>query len=296
MNKTKGMTSHQVVKRLRNILRDTKIGHAGTLDPLATGVLPMACGQATKTIAFIMNRSKEYTFRVRWGEERTTHDSQGEIISYTQKRPTKTEIQHALPLFCGQITQVPPLFSAIKIQGKRAYALARQGKTPNIPARQVTLDCLQLLDIPDADHADFWVVCGKGFYIRSLAHNLACHLGTLGYVTEISRHRVGNFTHQQSLSLETLEQYVQKKEKIPLISIQEALHPLPTLPLTPRQAQRISQGQSIVFDHLPHSVPDISQNPIVLALCYGREVGLVTAKNDGTLLPLRIFVEDPCIQ
>ena len=211
LDKPEGLTSSQATSEVRRIIGVDKIGHGGTLDPIATGVLPLALGQATKTTSLIMNSSKEYWFRVRWGEQRTTDDRQGDILIRSDIRPNHEQICAALPSMVGNITQVPPRFSAIKINGQRAYALARKGQSFTIAARQVSIEKFVLVGMPDKDHADFQVVCSKGTYMRALARDLAWHLGTVGHIVALQRHRVGYFTLDQALSLDNLAQHMRKK-------------------------------------------------------------------------------------
>ena len=180
-DKPLGMTSTQAVGKVRRAYNAQKVGHAGTLDPLATGVLPIALGEATKTIPYTQDALKTYEFTVRWGEQRSTDDAEGEVIATSEIRPTPDAIESALPAFTGEITQTPPRFSAIKIDGQRAYDLARDGQEFEIKSRTVFIESLSLLS-HDTDTASFTMTCGKGTYVRSLARDLALELGTVGYI------------------------------------------------------------------------------------------------------------------
>ena len=177
-----------------------KVGHAGTLDPLASGILTVAIGAATKQIYRLQDADKDYRFTVRWGVATTTEDAEGEVIGETAIRPTQAAILNMLPQFIGTVQQVPSAYSAIKINGQRAYALARNGQTVELAARPVEIHELQLLAMPDADHAEFTVTCGKGTYVRALARDLAAALGTCGHLTALRRTRVGPFSEDMAIS------------------------------------------------------------------------------------------------
>ncbi len=177
IDKPAGMTSAQVVGKVRHLLDAAKAGHAGSLDPLATGILPIALGEATKTVSYVMDGAKAYRFTVRWGESRDTDDADGAVTGTSDKRPDEAEIRAALAAFQGEIIQVPPVYSAIKVDGKRAYALARADEAPKLEARTVRIDRFELADLADPDHASFLVECGKGTYMRGLARDLAASLG-----------------------------------------------------------------------------------------------------------------------
>src|ERR1700674_70194 len=191
LDKPAGMTSTQAVGAVRRLFGARKAGHGGTLDPLASGVLPIALGEATKTVPFVMDGRKEYRFTLRFGEARATEDAEGEVIATSDLRPTDEAIRSALPAFVGDIEQVPPAFSALKIEGKRAYDLARAGEPVDLKPRRVLIERLALLGRPDTDHADFVVSCGKGTYIRSLGRDLELSLGTVGHLSALRRTAVG---------------------------------------------------------------------------------------------------------
>jgi tRNA pseudouridine55 synthase len=245
IDKPAGITSSQVVVRLRRAT-GMKAGHAGTLDPLATGVLPVALGEATKTVSFISKASKRYGFRVRWGIATDTEDSEGETVGESHMRPDEAAIRAALPRFLGSIAQRPPAYSAIKVAGRRAYALARAGKPPRLAERQVEIPALSLTALPDPDHADFEALVGEGTYIRALARDLAAALGTLGHITALRRLSVGRFSAAQAISLDsatTLGHSLFASGH--LLPIEAALDDIPALALTADEAARLHHGQQI---------------------------------------------------
>ena len=245
IDKPAGPTSNQVVTRLKHAA-GMKAGHAGTLDPLATGILPVALGEATKTVAFIAKATKRYSFRVRWGIATDTEDSEGAVTGECPARPDDREIETMLPRFIGTIAQRPPAYSAIKVAGKRAYALARAGKTPELAARQVTIFSLELTALPDPAHADFAATVSEGTYIRALARDIAEALGTLGHITALRRLSVGRFTEAQAISLDlatTLGHSLFASGHV--LPIEAALDDIPALALTADEAARLRHGQRI---------------------------------------------------
>ena len=189
VDKPLGPTSSDVVNRVRRAFNAQKAGHAGTLDPLATGILPIALGEATKTVPFVMDATKAYRFTMRFGTETSTDDAEGEVTAESSHRPTDTEIEAALPAFTGEIEQVPPAFSAIKIDGERAYARARAGEVVELAARRVEIHEIALVSRPDEDHAELEISCSKGTYVRSLARDLGRALGTAAHVSALRRNR-----------------------------------------------------------------------------------------------------------
>jgi tRNA pseudouridine55 synthase len=193
------------VAAVRRIFDAAKAGHAGTLDPLATGVLPIALGEATKTIPFILDARKSYRFTIRWGEARATDDAEGAVTARSDRRPTRAEIEAALPRFTGEILQAPPAYSAIRVGGERAYDLARAGEAVELAPRPVFIERFELLEILDRDHAKFAVRSGKGAYMRSLARDLAVALGTVGHIVELRRTAVGPFRESTAIPLASLE-------------------------------------------------------------------------------------------
>jgi len=198
------MTSTQAVGKVRWLFQAQKAGHGGTLDPLATGILPIALGNATKTVPFTMDATKTYEFEITWGESRDTLDAEGVVTATSDVRPDAAEIEAALKAFTGDISQIPPKYSAIKVDGRRAYDLARGGEEVTLKARPVRVDSLELLEsMPDK--ACFRMDCGKGTYVRSLARDLAAHLGACGYVSKLRRTCVGGFEEIYAFSLDDLE-------------------------------------------------------------------------------------------
>ena len=191
LDKPVGMTSTHAVSIMKRLFSARRCGHAGTLDPLASGALPIAMGEATKTVPFVMDGRKLYRFTVRWGEERDTDDAEGRVTETSDRRPTADEIRAQLPAFTGAIQQVPPRFSAIKIEGERAYDLARDGEVVELKARPVEISRLEVVETPDADHTVLEAECGKGTYVRALARDLGRALGCFGHVSALRRVAVG---------------------------------------------------------------------------------------------------------
>ena len=248
LDKPLGMTSTRALSKARWLLNAKKAGHAGTLDPLASGVLPVAFGEATKTITFMMNASKTYRFTMAWGVSTATLDAEGEITARSPVRPDRAAIMAVLPRFLGEIEQMPPAFSALKVDGRRAYALARAGETVTLKPRTVRIDALSLLDQPDADHATFEVDCGKGTYVRALARDLAAMLGAEGHVSALRRTRVGPFGEKQAIGLGALEEMVHKARALEvLMPLATALDDIPALAVSTVEAHRIRHGQAIAL-------------------------------------------------
>jgi tRNA pseudouridine55 synthase len=296
IDKPPGMTSTQVMARVRRLLNAEKAGHGGTLDPIATGVLPIAFGEATKTVAYAMDGTKTYRFRLRWGEQTTTDDLEGSVIATSDHRPTEDEIEVALEAFQGEISQVPPQFSAIKVDGERAYDLARAGERVELASRIVRIDGFHLIGLPDADHADFEVECGKGTYMRSLARDLALALGTVGHITQLRRLNVGSFTLEKAISLDDLAALEQGAavERL-LLPIETALDDIPAFALTEGEAHRLRLGQTVALlrrqdrERLESLDYDPSgDGAVVLAVSGGKPVAL--AKVDGgEIRPVRVL-------
>ncbi|MDX2027570.1 MAG: tRNA pseudouridine(55) synthase TruB [Alphaproteobacteria bacterium] len=273
LDKPVGLTSTQALGKARRLLGGGKAGHGGTLDPLATGILPLAFGEATKLIPYIMDGDKEYEFTVRWGEARDTEDAEGKITATSDKRPSEDSIRKGLPFFVGAIQQTPPAFSAIKLDGERAYDIARAGGTPELTPRQVSIYSFELIAMPDADKAVFRVHCGKGMYVRSLARDLAASLGTYGYVKALRRTRVGPFHLEKSMTLEKLEQAAQEGGAgTALLGLQAALGDVPALQLLPGEAQRLRTGQGVLIRPQHNDLLDL---PLIFAEHQGVPVALV---------------------
>ena len=251
-DKPLGMSSTQGVGKIRWLFDAEKAGHGGTLDPLATGLLPIALGEATKTVQWAMDGRKKYEFRIKWGAETATDDLEGEITATSALRPNKTGIESILKEFLGEITQIPPIYSALKIDGERAYDLARAGETPEMKPRQVLIEELRLLACNNPEHADFEVVCGKGTYIRALARDMGRKLGCLGHLTLLRRTQVGPFIENDMISLESLEELSHKPDRDEALqsvlrSIVTVLDGIPALAVMDGQAAQLRQGQSVLL-------------------------------------------------
>jgi len=284
LDKPLGMGSTKAVGRVRWLFGAEKAGHGGTLDPLATGVLPIALGEATKTVPFVMDGRKEYRFTLRFGEARATEDAEGEVTAVSDARPTDAAICDVLGRFTGNIEQVPPIFSALKVDGQRAYDLARAGETVDLKPRRVIIERLELVGRPDIDHADFVVGCGKGTYMRSLGRDLAQALGTVGHLSALRRTAVGPFREEAAISLPKLEALGHIPPLLgALAPVVTALDDIPALALTEAQADRLCQGQLVL---LSRDAP--SSGALLRAELEGRLVALV--RQDGaSFQPVRVF-------
>ncbi|MDT8857367.1 tRNA pseudouridine(55) synthase TruB [Paracoccaceae bacterium Fryx2] len=243
VDKPAGITSTAIVNKVRWAFEAQKAGHAGTLDPAATGVLAVALGEATKTVPFITDALKCYRFTVTFGAATTTDDAEGLVIATSASRPTDAEIEAALAAFRGEIMQTPPQFSAVKIDGERAYDLARDGETFDIAARPLWVESLTLIARPDADHAELEMVCGKGGYVRAIARDLGQALGCLGHVQQLRRTWSGPFDADKGISLETIEELARTEAlDAHLLPLELGLTDLPELPATPEGAARLRNG------------------------------------------------------
>ena len=282
VDKDNGMTSADVVRRVKRILHPQKIGHAGTLDPLATGILPLALGEATKTVSYITDAIKEYEFTIRWGEERTTDDSEGDIVKTSNLRPHEKDIIKELPGFIGEIEQIPPQFSALKVDGQRAYKLARAGERVELKPRLVKIDTFKPISGQnDKDHASFHVICGKGTYIRALARDLGRKLQCFGHITAIRRTMVGPFSQSRAFSLAKLDDLSHSARVLEaLIPVMTALDDIPALAVTKDEAWRIKNGQVI-------RLPTKKSGTVCLTL--DKTLVALATVEDGETKPLRIF-------
>jgi tRNA pseudouridine55 synthase len=290
IDKPQGLTSNQVVGRVRRALV-AKAGHAGTLDPLATGVLPVAVGEATKTIVFAMNGPKRYRFRICWGIARATDDAEGEIVGESVARPENAAIEAILPRFVGKIMQTPPAYSALKIGGRRSYALARAGQAPFLTARPVDIFSLQMIETPGPDHADFEALVGKGTYIRALARDLAVSLGTLGHIAALRRLSVGPFTETDAISLETVcnAQHI-VFDCGSLLPIGTALAGIPAVTLAGAEADRLRYGQRVALRESFHMAqPDELDGGTVVSAWHDHTLVALVKVEGGTLRPLRVM-------
>ena len=290
VDKDKGWTSAQVISRVRSVLRIRKAGHAGTLDPIATGLLPVALGEATKTIPFLVEGIKTYEFVVRWGEARDTDDSEGRVIRRSKIRPKEADIQSALAGFQGEIFQRPPDYSAIKVNGKRAYQLARAKQPVALAERQVMVKTLELLEVLNGDSAAFRLRCGKGVYVRSIARDLGHVLGTEGYVTQLRRLGVGAFDIGAAISLAQLEELKDIKDLAGrLLPLAEGLPGVPVFCVDPDQAARLRHGQAVVLTAASTSGGVRVKAPAVMcAILADRPVALVDFAK-GEIRPRRVF-------
>jgi tRNA pseudouridine55 synthase len=249
LDKPVGMSSTHAVSVVKRLFQAKRAGHAGTLDPLASGVLPIALGEATKTVPFVMEGRKVYRFTVRWGEERDTDDAEGRITASAPERPSAAAVAALLPRFVGQIAQVPPRFSAVKIDGERAYDLARDGEAVDIAQRQVEIHHLELTETPDPDHATLLAECGKGTYVRALARDMGRALGCLGHVVGLRRTAVGPFGEDVAVSLDALQRLRSGEaiERAALLPVEAGVGALPALQVSSSDAGRLARGQAVLL-------------------------------------------------
>jgi tRNA pseudouridine55 synthase len=278
LDKPLGLGSTTAVSAVKRILREagepkTKVGHGGTLDPLASGVLPIALGEATKLAGRMLDATKEYEFTVRFGEETDTLDAEGTVIATSDARPTSAQVEAVLPRFTGEIEQVPPAYSALKIGGKAAYARARAGEEVTIAPRKVTIHALRLVST-EGDEATVCATVSKGTYIRSLARDLAHALGTVGHVSYLRRTRAGPFRLESAISLDFLDEAAKARALTrTVLPLAAALDDIPALPVTPDQARLLRHGQMLFgFPAKPG---------LCLATLEGTPVALVEASADG---------------
>jgi tRNA pseudouridine55 synthase len=291
LDKPLGMSSSRAVAIVRRLLDAAKAGHGGTLDPLATGVLPIALGEATKTVAYAMGSRKIYRFTLRWGEARSTDDTEGEVIATSATRPSREQILAALPAFEGTSLQRPPDFSAIKVEGERAYDLARAGTTPDLAPRPIEVARLSLLDLPDADHAEFEAEVGKGTYIRALGRDLGLVLGCYAHVSALRRLSVGRFTLDAAISLDKLESLGHSPAASGhLLPIETALDDIPALALSGEEAEALRCGR-VVTPLRPSDrarIDLLGDGATIRATSDGRLVALA-AIDKGLIRPVRVI-------
>ena len=292
LDKPLEMGSTQAVSRVRRLFDAQKAGHAGTLDPLASGILPIALGEATKTVPFMQDARKTYRFVIEWGASTTTQDREGEVVARSGVRPAPEQVATALTTFVGDIDQVPPVFSAVKVDGARAYDLARDGQTVELKSRPVTIHQASVTAVPDHDHVEITVLTGKGVYIRSLARDLASALGAEGHVSLLRRERVGPFSLENAVGLEFLEDLVHRGAASEgLLPITTALDDIPDLAVTDEDAFRLRQGRSIVL--LPRQMEAIqarlSAGSQTVSAVQGNEPVALCSLKAGRLEPDRVF-------
>ena len=279
LDKPLGMSSAQAVARAKRLLRPEKIGHAGTLDPLASGVLPLALGEATKTVPYMMDSAKAYAFTVRWGAETTTDDLEGGITVSSHLRPDSAQIQAVLSSFIGDIQQVPPQYSALKVDGKRAYELARAGQEVAMKPRMVHVSSLEITS-HKAGETDFICHCGKGTYIRSLGRDIGRALGCYGHISHLRRLKVGCFEENHAISLEKLEEMVHKGDLGFVRPVASALDDIPAVSVTSHQSAMLKAGQFVSSD--------INNLDSAAAFEHGKLVAIVSV--EGSLIkPKRVF-------
>jgi tRNA pseudouridine55 synthase len=291
LDKPQGLCSSRAVGAVRRALGAAKAGHGGTLDPLATGVLPVALGEATKTVAWAMAGRKTYRFALRWGEARSTDDAEGAVTATSPVRPARAAIEAALGDFVGTILQVPPAYSALKVEGQRAYALARSEREVTLAARPVDVASLRLVAVPDADTAEFEAVVGKGTYIRALGRDLAKALGTVAYVAALRRLAVGTFTIERAIALDKLEALGHSAAASEhLLPVETALDDIPAVALTEAEASCLRHGRAVAplrpGDRA--RIDQLGDGAIVCAITAGRLVAVAETVG-GTLRPVRVM-------
>ena len=288
LDKPINMTSTQAVGAVRRAFNAQKAGHSGTLDPLATGILPIALGEATKTVSFAVDGEKAYRFTVRWGAETETDDTEGSVTKTSDKRPVRAEIEALLPRFHGEIMQVPPAYSAIKIDGARAYDLARDGETVVLEPRPVVIESLTLVDMPDDATSVFEARCGKGTYVRALARDMGRLMNCYGHVIALRRTEVGPFDEARAVSMDTLLAAAQSDDPTQiaklLLPVEAALADLPELLVSQSDAATLARGQTVIIRG--------RDAPILTGPAYATSKGRLIALGElakGALHPTRVF-------
>ena len=290
LDKAVGMTSTQAVGAIKRLFSCKRAGHAGTLDPLASGCLPIALGEATKTVPFVMDGRKTYSFTVGWGEQRDTDDADGRVVAVSEARPSREAIEAALPNYIGTIEQIPPQYSAIKVDGERAYDLARDGETVDLQARPVDIYRLELVNMPDASTAEFRAECGKGTYVRSLARDIGQALGCLGYIKALRREAVGSFSQNDMISLEQLTAMCHRAAAgeaslaDALLPVETSLDDIPALAISRADAARLQRGQAVLLRG--------RDAPIFRGTVYVTVSGQLVALAEvdrGEIVPKRVF-------
>ncbi len=282
LDKGVGITSTHAVAVVKRAFNAKKAGHAGTLDPLASGILPIALGEATKTVPFVMDGRKAYRFTVQWGVETDTDDAEGRSVATSDARPTQSEVEAALPSFVGNIQQVPPRYSAIKIQGERAYDLAREGEVVELVAREVRIDHLSVVE-HDGERTVIAAECGKGTYVRALARDLGRMLGCRGHVAALRRTRVGPFVEEAACSIPTLEEGAPDGNGAHLQPVETALDQIPEVPVSRDVALRLMRGQPVILRGR-----DAPVEGKAFATCGGILVAVGDVER-GELVPHRVF-------
>ena len=290
LDKPVGMTSTHAVSVVKRLFSAKRCGHAGTLDPLASGALPIAMGEATKTVPFVMDGRKLYRFTVRWGEERDTDDAEGRVVAQSDVRPTPEAVRAALPAYIGTIQQVPPRYSAIKIEGERAYNLARDGEVVELQARPVDIARLELIEAPDADHAVLEAECGKGTYVRSLARDIGRALGCYGHVSALRRTAVGPFDPESMILLEDLEALCHRAAAgeaslaDALMPVETALDDIPAVAVSRADAARLARGQAVLLRG--RDAPNFRGT---VAVTVAGQLLALAELDHGEIVPKRVF-------
>ena len=292
LDKPFGMGSTEAVSKVRRLFDAQKAGHAGTLDPLASGILPIALGEATKTVPFMMEAQKVYRFTINWGISTDSLDREGEITGRSDVRPDIEAVRAALPAFVGEIDQIPPQFSAIKVDGQRAYDLAREGTDFELASRRVTIHEAAVSDAPDPDHVELVIRTGKGVYVRSLARDLAAALGAEGHVSALRRERVGPFSTENAVSLDFLTDLVHRDAASEgLLPVATALDDIPELAVTDQDAFSLRQGRPIVL--LPGQVETLKSRlrdgSRTVSAFQGQTLVALGQLRAGRLEPDRVF-------
>jgi tRNA pseudouridine55 synthase len=299
LDKPEEVTSTDAVTAVRRAFNANKAGHSGTLDPLASGILPIALGEATKTVPWLMEAEKTYRFTIRWGVSTATQDREGEPTATSDVRPTPEAVAEGLKRFIGEIDQAPPTYSAVKVDGERAYDLARAGEAVELAPRKVVLYEAALEETPDIDHSTITVRCGKGFYIRALVRDLAHVLGAEAHVSALRRLSVGPFTEAGAVGLDELKELGHKGAAFErLLPVETALADIPALAINGEDAFRLKQGRQIIL--LPHVVEELKAkfrprtiagqdaSRAAVALCDGQAIALGDVRA-GRFKPTRVF-------
>jgi len=286
LDKPVGIGSTECVSKIKWLYKAAKCGHAGTLDPLASGMLPIALGEATKTVPYIMDGEKTYRFTVTWGGETNTDDLEGEFTRTSPNRPSEAAIREAMQAYIGEIEQIPPAFSAVKINGERAYNLAREGETVEIEPRTVSIHRLDIVELRGDDAAVFECECGKGTYVRALARDLGRDLGCFGHISELRRTAVGPFGEEDLVPLEELVALEDDIEALDaeILATGVALDELPEIALTPDQANRIRSGNPVLLrgrDAITHAEEAFAT--------FGTQLVAIGCVEKGEFLPRRVF-------
>jgi len=297
LDKPQGITSTQAVTTVRRIFDAQKAGHAGTLDPMATGVLAIALGEATKTVPFVQDAQKAYRFTAMWGEARDSDDAEGKVTATSDVRPSREAIMAMLPRFTGALTQVPPAYSAIKVDGARAYDLAREGEAVELDARTVQVAQARLLAMPDETHAEFEILCGKGTYVRSWVRDIALALGTLGHVSVLRRTRIGALDEKDAVGLETLTPFMHSPAAFAYLKpISTALDGIPALAVSDTDTVRLRSGNPVLlranlFARMKDLFPEDGeiQGLTVFVSTEGGDPVALAEIAQGELRPFRVF-------